>query len=57
MAGSWRSRIDDVIDPLQVITGKTFIIEGVFQAIGKDYVKTEGEHGGVDRPKAARQSL
>ena len=36
----------NVIDPLQVIKGKTFIIEGVFQAIGKDYVKSEGEQVG-----------
>jgi hypothetical protein len=42
----------NVIDPLQVIKGKTFIIEGVFQAIGKDYVKTDGEQvGEVIGPK------
>ena len=34
------------IDPLQVMKGKTFIIEGVFQAIGKDYVKMDGEQAG-----------
>ncbi|MBI1869859.1 MAG: hypothetical protein HYS07_01540 [Chlamydiae bacterium] len=34
------------IDPLQVIKGQTFIIEGIFQAIGKDYVKMDGEQAG-----------
>lgn len=42
----------NVIDPLQVMKGKTFIIEGVFQAIGKDYVKKDGEQcGEVIGPK------
>lgn len=42
----------NVIDPLQVIKGKTYIIEGVFQAIGKDYVKVDGEQvGEVIGPK------
>lgn len=42
----------NVIDPLQVIKGKSFIIEGIFQAIGKDYVKVEGEQvGEVIGPK------
>lgn len=36
----------NVIDPLQIISGKTFIIEGVFQAIGKNYVKADGEQAG-----------
>ena len=36
----------NVIDPLQIIKGKTFIIEGVFQAIGKGYVKEDGEQVG-----------
>jgi hypothetical protein len=36
----------NVIDPLQVIKGKTFIIEGIFQAIGKGYVKEDGEQAG-----------
>jgi len=36
----------NVIDPLQVIKGKNFIIEGLFQAIGKDYVKIDGEQVG-----------
>lgn len=36
----------NVIDPLQVLKGKTFIIEGVFQAIGKGYVKEDGEQAG-----------
>src|SRR5437762_2426041 len=42
----------NIIDPLQVITGKTFIIEGIFQAIGRDYVKHDGEQvGEVIGPK------
>jgi hypothetical protein len=36
----------NVIDPLQVIKGKTFIIEGIFNAIGKGYVKEDGEQAG-----------
>ena len=36
----------NVIDPLQVMKGKTFIIEGVFQAIGKGYVEMDGEQAG-----------
>jgi hypothetical protein len=36
----------NVIDPLQIIKGKTFIIEGVFQAIGKGYVDKDGEQAG-----------
>lgn len=36
----------NVIDPLQVIKGKTFIVEGVFMAIGKGYVKSDGEQVG-----------
>lgn len=36
----------NVIDPLQIISGKTFIIEGVFMAIGKGYVKPDGEQAG-----------
>jgi len=36
----------NVIDPLQVIKGKTFILEGVFQAIGKGYVQKDGEQAG-----------
>lgn len=34
------------IDPLQIIKGKNFITEGVFQAIGKGYVYDEGEQAG-----------
>ena len=34
------------IDPLQIMRGKTFIMEGVFTAIGKDYVKKDGEQCG-----------
>lgn len=36
----------NVIDPLQVLHGKTFIIEGVFRAIAKGYVKEDGEQAG-----------
>ncbi len=36
----------NVIDPLQVIKGKTFIIEGIFQSIGKGYVAENGEQAG-----------
>jgi len=34
------------IDLLQIIKGKNFIMEGVFQAIGKGYVKPDGEQCG-----------
>lgn len=34
------------IDLLQVFKGKTFIIEGIFRSIGKDYVKESGEQTG-----------
>ncbi|KKL79459.1 hypothetical protein LCGC14_2014640, partial [marine sediment metagenome] len=36
----------NIIDPLQIIKGKTFIIEGVFRAIGKGLVKEDGEQAG-----------
>lgn len=36
----------NVIDPLQILKGKTFIIEGIFRAIGKGYVKPDGEQAG-----------
>lgn len=36
----------NVIDPLQIVKGKTFIIEGVFRAVGKGYVKENGEQAG-----------
>lgn len=36
----------NVIDPLQVIKGKGFIIEGIFQAIDKGYVQSDGEQVG-----------
>lgn len=36
----------NVIDPLQVIKGKTFLIEGVFQSIGKGYVEKDGVQAG-----------
>ena len=34
------------IDPLQIMKGKTFIIEGVFSAIQKGYVEKDGEQAG-----------
>ena len=36
----------NVIDPLQIISGKTFIIEGIFRAIGKGYIQADGEQVG-----------
>ncbi len=36
----------NVIDPLQIIKGKTFIMEGVFMSVGKGLVKKDGEHAG-----------
>ena len=36
----------NVIDPLQIVKGKSFILEGVFQAIGKGYVEQDGEQAG-----------
>ncbi|MBI4864123.1 MAG: hypothetical protein HY815_28275 [Candidatus Riflebacteria bacterium] len=36
----------NVIDPLQVIRGKTFIVEGLFMSIGKGLVKEDGEQAG-----------
>jgi len=36
----------NVIDPLQIIKGKTFILEGIFQSIGKGYVDKDGEQVG-----------
>jgi hypothetical protein len=36
----------NIIDPLQIFKGKTFIIESIFQAIQKQYVKEEGEQVG-----------
>lgn len=36
----------NVIDPLQVVKGNNYLIEGIFQAIGKDYVKEDGEQAG-----------
>jgi len=34
------------IDPLQIIKGKTFIIEGIFRAIQKGYIEIDGEQAG-----------
>jgi len=34
------------IDPLQIMKGKTFIIEGVFRAIQKGYIKEDGVQAG-----------
>lgn len=36
----------NVMDPLQIMKGKSFIVEGIFQAIGKNYVKEDGEQAG-----------
>ena len=36
----------NVIDPLQIIKGKTFIPEGIFQSIGKGYVEKNGVQAG-----------
>jgi len=36
----------NVIDPLQIISGKTFIVEGIFRSIGKGYVLPDGEQAG-----------
>lgn len=36
----------NVIDPLQIIKGKTYIIEGIFRAIQKGYVQADGEQAG-----------
>jgi hypothetical protein len=36
----------NIIDPLQIMSGKTFIIEGIFRSIGKGYIKPDGEQAG-----------
>ncbi len=36
----------NIIDPLQIIKGKGFLLEGVFQSIGKGYVEQSGEQAG-----------
>lgn len=36
----------NVIDPLQVMKGKTFLIEGIFRSISKGYVQESGEQAG-----------
>ena len=36
----------NVIDPLQILKGKTFIIEGVLNSVAKDMVKGDGEQAG-----------
>ncbi len=36
----------NIIDPLQIIKGKNFLIEGIFMSIGKGYVKESGEQAG-----------
>lgn len=36
----------NVLDPLQILGGKNFIIEGIFRSIGKGYVKPDGEQAG-----------
>lgn len=43
---------DNIIDPLQVMKGKTFIIEGVFNALAKGYVEEDGlQYGELIGPK------
>jgi hypothetical protein len=42
----------NIIDPLQVMSGKTFLIEGIFNAIEKNYVlKTGTQYGECLGPK------
>jgi len=42
----------NVIDPLQIVRGKTFIIEGIFMAIQKGYIRENGiQCGEVIGPK------
>jgi len=36
----------NLIDPLQIMKGKTFIIEGVFRAIQKGYIESDGVQAG-----------
>ena len=36
----------NIIDPLQIIKGKTFIIEGIFTSIQKGYIEMDGEQTG-----------
>ena len=36
----------NVIDPLQIIKGKTFLVEGILRAVGKGYVMEDGEQAG-----------
>jgi len=36
----------NVLDPLQIIGGKIYIIEGIFRSIDKGYVKADGEQTG-----------
>jgi len=36
----------NMIDPLQIMKGKTFIIEGIFRAIQKGYIEENGEQAG-----------
>jgi len=36
----------NIIDPLQIMGGKTHIIEGIFRSIGKGYVEKDGEQVG-----------
>jgi hypothetical protein len=36
----------NVIDPLQIMKGKPFLMEGIFQALGKNYIHADGEQAG-----------
>ena len=36
----------NVLDPLQIVKGKTFIIEGIFRAVAKGYIPADGTFAG-----------
>ena len=36
----------NVIDPLQIMSGKTFFIEGIVRSMGKGYIQADGEQAG-----------
>ena len=37
---------DNPIDFLQIVKGKTFLVEGIFNAVQKEYIKLDGEQAG-----------
>lgn len=48
----------NVIDPLQIIKGKNFIIEGILYSVGKDYIEMDGEQvGELIGPKLQKNPL